>query len=122
MYHKVADLEGAIPALEAEIVVSQKRLDALKQSLASTMEKLIREKEADMPVDLTNTRPPRQFDWLRAHLSWFDKLAPGTPDMEHMTQERWEEILGDGIDRYVVTSTSFMKKEIPLDYLPSEKK
>lgn len=121
MRQKAAALESTILALGKEIAYSQKRLDALKQSLASALEKLAYEKETDMPVDLNKTRPARQFDWLKAHLGWYDKIAPGSPDMDHMTQETWEALLGDGIDRYVVTSTSFMGREIPLDYLPSEK-
>ncbi len=75
-----------------------------------------------MSKDLSNTRPPRQFDWLIAHLGFYDQIAPGTPELPHMTQATWETLLGDGIDRYVVASTSFMNREVPLDYLPSEKR
>lgn len=55
---------------------------------------------------------PRQFDWL--HLVWYDKIAPGS---EHpVSQERWEELLGNALDRYVVNSSEFMERAIPVTY------
>lgn len=51
-------------------------------------------------------RIPRQFDWLRIHLGFYDNLNITSAVM-------WEELLGNAIDRYVVQSVGFMKTPIP---------
>jgi hypothetical protein len=113
--NRAVALKAMVSDLTQEIAIGRKRLTALGQSLITARNELACEKEKDMPVDLKNTRTPRQFDWLKAHLGWFDKLAPD------MSQARWEELLCDGIDRYVANSTSFMTKDIPVDYPSTEK-
>lgn len=60
------------------------------------------------------TKKPRQFDWLKLHLKWFDKIAPDSE--QPVSQERWEELLSNALDRYVVNSSEFMDREIPLSY------
>jgi len=57
-----------------------------------------------------DTVKPRQFDWLKLHLEWFDKLAP------HSTQGSWELLLCGMFDRYVKDAPKLMEKEIPLSY------
>jgi hypothetical protein len=120
--NRAVALKAMVSDLTQEIAIGRKRLTALGQSLIAASNELACEKEKDMPDDLTNTRPARCFDWLRAHLGFFDKIAPDAPGYSHMTQETWEKLLGDGIDVYVVNSSSFMKKDIPVSYLPPENK
>lgn len=56
-------------------------------------------------------RKARQFDWIKYHLEWYDKLSPGHSGI---SQASWEAILGEALDRYVVNSITFMNRPIPI--------
>jgi len=64
------------------------------------------------------TQLPQQFDWLKIHLGFYDRL-----ELSHTAskQKLWEELLGDALDRYVVQSVGFMKTPIPQKYLPKDR-
>jgi len=63
--------------------------------------------------DNEDTVKPRQFDWLKLHLEWFDKLAPDS-GISHSTQGSWEYMLCGMLDRYVADAPKLVGKEIPL--------
>ena len=65
--------------------------------------------------DNEDTVKPRQFDWLKLHLEWFDKLAPDS-GISNSTQGSWELLLCGMFDRYVEDAPKLKEKEIPLSY------
>jgi hypothetical protein len=69
-----------------------------------------------------DTIKPRQFDWLKLHLSWMDKIHHDALADTHkvISQESWEMLLGNTLDRYVASSKEFMEREIPLSFFLEE--